>query len=221
MFKTALGYFFLQLAVVGLVTNILVLVTLIRLIQKSDKHFIHLTSVFVVINDIISFLFDLCFFSPSVISSVRLKNVNQRKSDGRECELISRTTSSRIVSTRHSSSWLQVWTSSRGTWPTFFCSWWLSIGWLLSFSTTKTCSQKQKSMPTCSFPQFSQSERYCLMFLFSLVVCKFQLRESSGYTNLFQDTFWTINDSGTLYLSLRSIERSTTPFTLLSKLHSF
>ncbi|CAI2354127.1 unnamed protein product [Caenorhabditis sp. 36 PRJEB53466] len=66
MFKTALGYFFLQLSLTGLVINLTVLVPLVRLTFRIDKNAMNMIATFTVLKDILNLLVNICYFSPAI-----------------------------------------------------------------------------------------------------------------------------------------------------------
>ncbi|EFO87740.1 hypothetical protein GCK72_018699 [Caenorhabditis remanei] len=69
MFKTAVGYFFLQLSIIGLVVNFCVLIPLTRVMKKGDKNCVYLIAIITILNDTINSLVNCLYFAPTIISS--------------------------------------------------------------------------------------------------------------------------------------------------------
>ncbi|CAP30535.2 Protein CBR-SRX-10 [Caenorhabditis briggsae] len=69
MFKTAAGYFFLQLSLTGLVINLVSLIPLIRMMKRGDTQFVYLIAIITTLNAAISLFINCVYFAPTIIAS--------------------------------------------------------------------------------------------------------------------------------------------------------
>ncbi|PIC22317.1 hypothetical protein B9Z55_016418 [Caenorhabditis nigoni] len=69
MFKTAAGYFFLQLSLTGLVINLVSLIPLIRMRKRGDDQFVYLIAIITTLNAVISLFINCVYFAPTIIAS--------------------------------------------------------------------------------------------------------------------------------------------------------
>ncbi|CAL2042657.1 unnamed protein product [Caenorhabditis brenneri] len=69
MFKTAVGYFFLQLSIFGLVINLGALFPLRKIMRKGDSQCVYFIAIVTILNDMINLVVNCCYFAPTIIAS--------------------------------------------------------------------------------------------------------------------------------------------------------